>query len=198
MTRRGAILTTELLFVLPVLIGVSLIILQFILIHAAYQRVQTAAIEGACLAAEGASMDDIEDAVGLALGYLAVGPGHAHIANANEVVGFEVQRQFVDADGDFNNNCAMKEGGPPECLLADGTIPINYAVEPDPCIEAGDDYVVVGVRIPMNRVAPNYLGYLCGGSVDGLQLRSVVKKKMKVDVCFPLFPCEPAPPAGFP
>lgn len=142
--RRGMVATVEFIFIFPLFVAVGLIVYQFLLIYSAYTRVQLAAIEGARLAAQGGTITQVEDAIGLALGYLAVGPGAAHISAPNEVVGFEFIQQFVDT----NNN---------------GTI--------EPCI----DYVAVGVRIPMNRVSTNYLGLLCGGSVDGLQLRSVVK-----------------------
>ena len=134
--------STELLFVLPILIYVALIVMQFMAIYSAYQRVQNAAIEGAIVAAQGGTMDEVEDAVGLALGYLASG-------------GFEVTRQYVDTDGDT-------------------------------LIEAITDHVVVGVRIPMNRVITNYLGLL-GGDVDTLQIRSVVKQTLKVDIPGPPF-----------
>lgn len=142
--RRGMVATVEFIFIFPLFVAVGLVVYQFLLIYAAYTRVQQAAIEGARLAAQGATIQQVEDAVGLALGYLAVGPGAAHITAANEIVGFELIQQFVDTDND-------------------GMI--------SPCT----DYVAVGVRIPMNRVSTNYLGLLCGGSVDGLQLRSVVK-----------------------
>lgn len=148
--RRGMVATVEFIFIFPLFLAVGLVVYQFLLIHAAYTRVQLAAIEGAHIAASGGTISQVEDAVGLALGYLAVGPGAAHISQSNEVVGFELIRQFVDTDGN-------------------GTI--------DPCV----DFVVVGVRIPMNRVSTNYLGLLCGGSVDGLQLRSVVKMTMSCD-----------------
>jgi hypothetical protein len=140
--RAGVLASTELMFVLPILIYVALIIVQFMAIFAAYQRVQTAAIEGSSIAAQGGTMDEVEDAVGLALGYLAGG-------------GFEVTRQYVDADSDT-------------------------------MIEATDDHVVVGVRIPMNRAMTNYLGLL-GGDVDLLQIRSVVKRKLRVAIPGPPF-----------
>jgi len=82
--RRGWISTIELLFVLPVILSVGLVSVQLILIHTAYQRVQSAAIEGACVAAAGGDMDEIEDAVGLSLGYLAG-------------AGFELTREYVTA-----------------------------------------------------------------------------------------------------
>lgn len=135
--RAGVLASTELIFVLPILVYVCLVVIQFMAIYAAYQRVQMAAIEGATIAAEGGSMNNVEDAVGLALGYVASG-------------GFETTRQYVDEDG-------------------------NLAVQ------AKTDHVVVGVRIPMNRVSTNYLGLL-GGSVDQLQIRSVVKQKLKVNI----------------
>lgn len=135
--RAGVLASTELIFVLPILIYVALVVMQFIAIYAAYQRVQTAAIEGANIASEGGSMDNVEDVIGLALGHLASG-------------GFEATRQYVDEDGDT-------------------------------AVEAMTDHVVVGVRIPMNRVITNYLGLL-GGSVDQLQVRSVVKEKLKVNI----------------
>lgn len=135
--RAGVLASTELIFILPILVYVCLVVIQFMAIYAAYQRVQMAAIEGATIAAEGGSMNNVEDAVGLALGYVASG-------------GFETTRQYVDEDG-------------------------NSAVQ------AKTDHVVVGVRIPMNRVSTNYLGLL-GGSVDQLQIRSVVKQKLKVNI----------------
>ena len=82
-------------------------------------------------------MDEVEDAVGLALGYLAGG-------------GFELTRQYVDADS-------------------------NTLIEPV------TDYVVVGVRIPMDRASTNYLGLL-GGAVDQLQIRSVISGTMKTAI----------------
>lgn len=135
--RAGVLASTELIIILPILVYVCLVVIQFMAIYAAYQRVQMAAIEGATIAAEGGSMNNVEDAVGLALGYVASG-------------GFETTRQYVDEDG-------------------------NSAVQ------AKTDHVVVGVRIPMNRVSTNYLGLL-GGSVDQLQIRSVVKQKLKVNI----------------
>ena len=135
--RAGVLASTELIFVLPILIYVALIVMQFIATYAAYQRVQMAAIEGASIASAGGTMNNVEDAVGLALGHLASG-------------GFEATRQYVDEDG-------------------------NAA------INSMTDHVVVGVRIPMNRVITNYLGLL-GGGVDQLQIRSVVKQKLKVNI----------------
>lgn len=140
--RAGVLASIELMFVLPILVFVALVLMQFIAIYAAYQRVQTAAIEGAWIASGGGVMDDVEDAVGLALGHLASG-------------GFEVSRQYINSGG-------------------------------DPSIEAKEDHVVVGVRIPMNRVITNYLGLL-GGNVDQLQIRSVVKMKLRVAIPGPPF-----------
>ena len=87
------------MFILPVVIVVGLTVLQFIFIHMGYQRVQTAAIEGACVAAEGGSLEEIEDVVGLALGYMASGPGAGHVID-DELEGFEVIRQVIDGDDD--------------------------------------------------------------------------------------------------
>lgn len=137
--RRGWISTIELLFVLPVILIVGLVSAQLILIHTAYQRVQTAAIEGACVAAAGGDMAEIEDAVGLSLGDLGSN--------------FEVTRQYKTS------------------TIAPATIP------------AGDP-VVVAVRIPMAGASTNYLGLL-GGSVNDLQLRSVVTKTLTVAIPSP-------------
>ena len=82
--RRGWITTIETIFVLPAILFVGLIVVQLILIHTAYQRVQAAAIEGAFVASAGGDMDEIEDAVGLSLGYLAG-------------ASFELNREYITA-----------------------------------------------------------------------------------------------------
>lgn len=103
-SRRGGFISSiELLFVLPILMITGLVVLQFILIHTAYQRVQTAAIEGACISANGGTMAQTEDVVGLGLGYLASGPGAGHVINA-DLEGFEMVRQFIDTNGNGTVN----------------------------------------------------------------------------------------------
>lgn len=142
-SRTGAIVTTEMLFVLPVMVIVSLITIQFILIHTTYYRVQAAAIAGAELAiglvAQGETdMDVIADTVheqtGLMLGFMA----------GNQ----ETKIQFTDADTDGTSD------------------------------EADDDFVAVGVRIPMGLASTNYIGLL-GANVDDLQINSIVCKRVE-------------------
>lgn len=87
--RSGAILTTEMIFILPVFVIVGLIIIQFIIIHAAYERVQSAALAGAELAAEGEDIDSVHSGVGLVLGFMAGD--------------YQTQMQYVDEDGDFSS-----------------------------------------------------------------------------------------------
>lgn len=69
--RKGALMAIELLFVLPLLVIVSLVILQFILIHTAYQRVQGAALAAAELAACGRPHVEVHEEAARVLGYLS-------------------------------------------------------------------------------------------------------------------------------
>ncbi len=85
--RTAAILSTEMLFVFPVIIILSLVTLQFILIYSGYFRIQAAAVAGAELAAGGSDVDTVHAQAGLVLGAI--------------VGDYETKMQYVDADGDF-------------------------------------------------------------------------------------------------
>jgi len=68
--RKGALMAIELLFVLPLIVIVSLVILQSILIHTAYQRVQGATLAAAELAACGRPHAEVHEEAARVLGYL--------------------------------------------------------------------------------------------------------------------------------
>jgi|GEM_PF-6480604 len=66
--RRGAVLSIELLLVLPLAIGAGLAIVQFILIATAQFRLEAAALEGAKIAANAGDVNMVFNAVTLTLG----------------------------------------------------------------------------------------------------------------------------------
>lgn len=69
--RVGALLTKELLLLLPLLVGLAFAILQLIFISVAYQRVSQAAEVAAGVAARGGTPDEIHEAAGRVLAIYA-------------------------------------------------------------------------------------------------------------------------------
>jgi hypothetical protein len=109
--RQGALLTIEMLFVLPLVLYTGLIIVQAILIHTAYQRVQTAATAAAELAACGLPHEAVHQEAGRVLGFLA---GN-----------YETEYEIVDLNGN---------GQPDTCVdvatvgvrIPMGAVSVNY------------------------------------------------------------------------
>jgi hypothetical protein len=69
--RRGILLSAEMVIIMPLIIGIALAIVQFILIATANFRVDVAAAEAAAVAAKGGNKQKVFEAAGLALGYLS-------------------------------------------------------------------------------------------------------------------------------
>jgi hypothetical protein len=90
--REGALLTIEMLFVLPLVLYTGLIIVQAILIHTAYQRVQTAATAAAELASCGLPHEAVHQEAGRVLGFLGCD--------------YETEYEIVDLNGNGQpDNC---------------------------------------------------------------------------------------------
>lgn len=93
--RRGVVLTTMAVLVLPVLVLVGLLLQQWILLGAAQWRVLHAARLGTRVAVRGGSMQQIHDQAGLVLGYLGGD--------------YRTQREFFDV-WDESANAAGSDG----------------------------------------------------------------------------------------
>lgn len=76
--RTGAVLTAELIILMPLVVGVSMVIIQFILLASARARVDAAALEGARLAALGETHAEVHEGVGMVLS--------PHLSGAYETV----------------------------------------------------------------------------------------------------------------
>lgn len=118
--------------IMPLIIGIALAIVQFILIATANFRVDVAAAEAAAVAAKGRNKQEVFEAAGLALGYLRSD--------------YQVEYEYFDRAAKIE-----AEGGKLEAN--DGKS--GYA---DP----GVDFVTVSVRIPMENASHNWLGFLGG------------------------------------
>lgn len=109
--RQGALLTIEMLFILPLVLYTGLIIVQALLIHTAYARVQTAATAAAELAACGLPHEAVHQEAGRVLGYLGSN--------------YETEYEIVDLNGN---------GQPDTCVdvasvgvrIPMGLVSINY------------------------------------------------------------------------
>ncbi len=113
--RRPAMLAIELLFVLPVLLTVVLATVEFSLWLSAQQQVALASREGARVAAQGGSADDVLQTVQLVLGL-------------NWSSAAQVQASLNDSDGN-----PLPAGAPVSVLV---TIPAGTVV-PDLLVLAG-------------------------------------------------------------
>ena len=113
--RRSAMLAIELLFVLPVLLIVVLATVEFSLWLSAQQQVALASREGARVAAQGGSADDVQQTVQLVLG-----PNWSSAA--------QVAASLNDSDGN-----PLPAGAPVSVLV---TLPAGTVV-PDLLVLAG-------------------------------------------------------------
>ncbi len=161
--RTGAILSIELLIVMPLVIAVSLAILQIIAISTVNQRLQAATLAAADAAAHGRPIREVHDAARLVLG-----PFGRLVRTEIEYFDFEASEAGKNKKKD--NNKKDKKDGPPGKA--------GWANSPQ-------DYVVVAVTIPMAVAFQDYLGLL-GGSVKPLHLRVIVKKPIPPGVAFEL------------
>jgi hypothetical protein len=83
--RTGAIISIEMIIILPLAMAIALAIVQMILIATANFRLEAATVAGAELAARGKTHRDVHAAVGLTLGPLAQF--------------FETEIEYFDTDG---------------------------------------------------------------------------------------------------
>lgn len=130
--RRGILLSAEMVVIMPLIIGIALAIVQFILIATANFRVEVAATEAAAVAAKGGNKQEVFKAAGMALGYLSYD--------------YQVEFEYFDKAAKIEAEGDTPDPNDGKSKMAD----------------PGVDFVTVSVRIPMENASHNWLGFLGG------------------------------------